>query len=213
MANKLLLIGKSGTGKSTSLRTLNEKETAIIKCVNKKLPFRKGDDKFKSLYLSTSQEIVNTIASIIAKAPHIKVIVLDDIFYNTAYENFRRVAEKGYTKYSEMAKSLFDIITLPDAVKREDLTFIYITHSETNPNTLETDVKTIGKMIDSQLGIAGLFTIVLESCIVDGEYKFLTHNIAGNSVVKTPIEMFEEGTEDYIPNDMKFVLDRIEEYY
>lgn len=210
MAEKLLLIGKSGTGKSTSLRTLNPKETAILKCVNKKLPFKKGDSIFKSMYLSTAPEIAKTVSDIINKAPHIKTIVLDDVFYNMAFENFRRVSEKGYNKYTEMAKNVFDLITMPDVINRDDLTFIFITHSETNPNTMETDVKTLGKMLDSQLGIAGLFTIVLESCIVDGEYKFLTHNITGSSVVKTPMDMFDE---DYIDNDMDYVLKKIKEYY
>ncbi len=211
MAEKLLLIGKSGSGKTTSLRNLNPKETAILKCVNKKLPFKKGDSTFKALYLPTTQEIVQAVSNIVLKAPHIKTIVLDDIFYNMAFENFRRVSEKGYNKYTEMAKNMFDIITMPDVIKdRDDLVFIFITHSDTNPNTMETDVKTLGKMLDSQLGIAGLFTVVLETAIVDGEYKFLTHNISGNSVVKTPLGMFEE---DYIDNDLSIVLKAMKEYY
>lgn len=211
MAEKILIIGKSGTGKSTSLRTLNPKETAILKCVNKKLPFKKGDSTFKSMYLPTTQEITKTVAEILIKAPHIKTIVLDDVFYNMAFENFRRVQEKGYNKYTEMAKNLFDIVTMPDAVKdRDDLVFVFMTHSDTNPNTLETDVKTLGKMLDSQLGIAGLFTVVLESCVVDGEYKFLTHNVTGSSVVKSPMDMFEE---DYIDNDMSYVIEKLKEYY
>lgn len=215
MVEKLLLIGRSGVGKSTSLRNLDPNTTAILKCVNKKLPFKKGDTNFKSMYVPTAQDITSAVAKIITKAPHIKTIVLDDVFYSMAFENFRRSSDKGYQKFTDMAKQMFDIITLPDSLPEEvaskrDITFIYITHSETNPNTMETDIKTIGKMLESQLGIAGLFTIVLEAMIVDGEYKILTHNINGNSVVKTPMGMFED---DYIDNDMKYVLDKIKEYY
>lgn len=208
-SEKILLIGKSGTGKSTSIRNLDKNTTAILKCVNKKLPFKKGDKDFKSMYVSNVQELLGVISQIV-KSQNYKTIVIDDLFYISSYENFRRVSEKGYTKFTDIAKNMFDIVTLPDMIQRDDLTFIFITHSETNPNTLETDVKTIGKMIDSQLGIAGLFTMVLESTILDGEYKFLTHNITGSSVVKTPMEMFED---DYIDNDLKIVLDTMKEYY
>lgn len=209
MAEKILIIGRPGTGKSTSIRNLDKDSTAILKCVNKRLPFRKGDTQFKSMYISNVQEMVSVMAQLIKNQKY-KTIIIDDLFYISSYENFRRVGEKGYTKFTDIAKNLFDIITIPDMIQRDDLTFIFLTHSETNPNTFETDVKTIGKMIDSQLGIAGLFTVVLETAIVDGEYKFLTHNINGNSVVKSPIDMFDE---DYIDNDLNLVLKAIKEYY
>lgn len=213
MAEKLLLIGRSGTGKSTSLRNLDPNETAILKCVNKRLPFRKGDTTFKSIYCPDPQSIINTVHKIITKAHHIKTIIIDDLFYLSSFENFKRVNDKGFSKFTDMAKNTFDVITLPDYIDREDLVFIFITHSETNPTTMETDVKTIGKMLDSQLGIAGLFTMVIETAIIDGQYKFLTHNINGSSVVKTPIGMFEEGEQDYIDNDLSIVLKAIKEYY
>lgn len=209
MAEKILLIGRAGSGKSSAIRNLDRESTAILKCVNKKLPFRKGDKDFKSMYVSNVQELM-TILSQLVKNTKYTTIILDDLFYLSSYENFRRVSEKGYNKFTDIAKNLFDVVTLPDMIQRDDLTFIFITHSETNPTTLETDVKTIGKMIDSQLGIAGLFTMVLEATIIDGEYKFLTHNITGNSVVKTPMGMFED---DYIDNDLKIVLDTMKEYY
>lgn len=201
--------GYKVTHNSTSLRNLDKESTAILKCVNKKLPFKKGDKDFTSMYISDVPTLLNTIAKLV-KMPKYKTIIVDDLFYISSYENFRRVAEKGYNKFTDIAKNMFDILTIPDMVQRDDLTFIFITHSDTNPNTLETDVKTIGKMIDSQLGIAGLFTMVLEATVIDGEYKFLTHNISGNSVVKTPMGMFED---DYIDNDLQIVLNAMKEYY
>ena len=201
--------GYKVTHNSTSLRNLDKESTAILKCVNKKLPFKKGDKDFTSMYISDVPTLLNTIAKLV-KMPKYKTIIVDDLFYISSYENFRRVAEKGYTKFTDIAKNMFDILTIPDMIQRDDLTFIFITHSDTNPNTLETDVKTIGKMIDSQLGIAGLFTMVLEATVIDGEYKFLTHNISGNSVVKTPMGMFED---DYIDNDLQIVLNAMKEYY
>ncbi|MGL5051257.1 MAG: hypothetical protein ACRC6E_11640, partial [Fusobacteriaceae bacterium] len=81
MARKVLVIGGSGSGKSTSLRNLVPTETAIIKCQSKELPFKKGDVKFKSMLCTRAEEVVKMIANIIQKAPHIKNIVIDDLIY------------------------------------------------------------------------------------------------------------------------------------
>lgn len=212
MAKKILIIGKSGSGKSSSLRNLDPKTTAIIKCQSKEIPFKKGDANFKSVVCKSAQEIGNMVAKVLKEAPHIKNIIIDDLFYLSSHQNFQRVSEKGYNKFTEMAKEVYDVITLPDLIAREDLTFVFITHSETNAVTLETDVKTIGKMLDSQLNIAGLFTMVLEAhaMTIEGAYKFKTHNIDGNSVVKTPMGMFED---DFIDNDVTVVLNAMKEYY
>ncbi|MGL5962675.1 MAG: ATP-binding protein [Cetobacterium sp.] len=211
MARKLLVIGGSGTGKSTSLRTLVPGETAIIKCVNKELPFKKGDTTFKSMMCTDAETIIRTITSILQKAPHIKNIVIDDLIYLSVKTFMDRSKEKGYEKFTDIANDLYRVITIPDLISnRPDLTFIYLTHSETNSQTLETNVRSIGKAIAEKVVVEGLFTVVLESMVSNGEYLFKTHNTSGNSVVKTPLDMFKE---DEIPNDMSLVLKAMKEYY
>ncbi len=213
MARKILVIGKTGSGKSSSLENLDSKETIIIKCQDKELPFKKGDSKFKCIPADTGMDVVNAVKTIITKAPQVKTIVIDDLFYISSRHNMSKVSEVGYKKFTEIAVEMYNIVSIPDTLKdRTDLTFIFITHSETNPTTFETDVKNIGKMIDSQVNIAGLFTIVLEAqaSTVEGAYKFKTHNLDGNSVVKTPRGMFEES---YIDNDMALVIKTMKEYY
>lgn len=209
-AKKVLVIGASGSGKSSSIRNLNDKETAVIKCINKELPFKKGDDNFKSMVCSKAVDVVNTVGAILQKAPHIKNIIIDDLIYLSVSSFMTRSKEKGYEKYTDLANELYSVLTLPESVNRDDVTFIYLTHSETNPTTMETNVRTIGKVISEKVVPEGLFTIVLEATNLDGEYKFLTHNITGNSIVKTPMGMFED---DYIDNDLKIVLETMKEYY
>lgn len=211
MARKVLIIGSSGSGKSTSLRNLNPDETAIFKCINKELPFKKGDSKFKSIVVSKAEDIVKNVGLILQKRPSIKNIVIDDLIYLSVNTFMNRSKEKGYDKFTDLANELYSVLTLPEQIpNRDDLTFIYLTHSETNPNTMETNVRTIGKVISEKVVPEGLFTIVLEAVCDNGEYKFLTHNITGSSVVKTPMDMFDE---DYIANDMDYVLKKIKEYY
>lgn len=210
MAKKVLIIGSSGSGKSTSLRNLDPKETAIIKCINKELPFKKGDSKFKSIVCNKAEDVVKNISLILQKAPHIKTVVIDDLIYLSVQTFMSRSKEKGYDKFTDLASELYSVLTLPDVLQKDDITFIFLTHSETNPTTMETNVRTIGKMISEKVVPEGLFTIVLEAVCDNGEYKFLTHNLSGNSVVKSPMGMFDE---DYIDNDLTLVLKAIKEYY
>lgn len=213
MAKKILIIGKTGSGKSTSLEHLDPKETVIIKCQNKELPFKKGDTKFKSMYVDSGLEIVKAVETITTKAPQVKNIIIDDLFYMMARHNMNKVSEVGYKKFTEMATEVFHVVSIPDKItNRDDLTFVFITHSTTDPITMETDVKNIGKMVDSQVNLAGMFTVVLEAqaYTLEGQYKFKTHNTDGSSVVKTPRGMFED---DYIDNDLNIVLKAMKEYY
>lgn len=211
MAKKVLIIGGSGTGKSTSLRNLDPKETAIIKCQSKELPFKKGDEKFKSMLCTKADEVVKTIATILQKAPHIKNIIIDDLIYISVKTFMERSKEKTFDKFTDIAWDLYSVLNIPDMIQnRNDLTFFYLTHSEVDSKTMQTNVRSIGKAISEKVVMEGLFTIVLESVVENGEYLFLTHNVHGTSVVKTPMDMFEE---DYIPNDLTLVLKALKEYY
>lgn len=212
----VLLMGASGSGKSTSLRNLPPEETAIINITNKPMPFRKKENttivSLKDFLKQGEKEVAydelykRIIATI--KATKKKIIVIDDSSYLMTFENFEKATNKGYDKFTTMAKNYYDLIK--SAISCEDEKIVYIiTHEEIDDVNQLYRPKTIGKMLSNQLVIEGLFSIVLRSLYKNGEYIFQTQS-DGNSVAKSPIDMFENKE---IPNDLFEVDKAIREYY
>ncbi len=200
MGQKVLIIGQSGTGKSTSLRNFAKDEVCLIKTINKQLPFR---GKFEETYVTDkATEIVNKM-----KATDKKVVVIDDAQYVMGNEFFRRALEKGYDKFSDIGKNFFDILSATDYLP-EDVIVYFLLHTETD-NEGNIKVKTIGRMLDEKLTVEGTATIVLMSKVVDGVYTFQTQN-SGHDVCKSPMGMFQNYL---IDNDLKMVDGIIREYY
>lgn len=200
MGQKVLIIGQSGTGKSTSLRNFDKNEVCLIKTINKQLPFR---GKFEETYVTDkATEIVAKM-----KATKKKVIVIDDAQYVMGNEFFRRALEKGYDKFSDIGKNFFDILSATDYLP-EDVIVYFLLHTETDTEG-NIKVKTIGRMLDEKLTVEGTATIVLMSKVVDGVYSFQTQN-SGKDVCKSPMEMFKNYL---IDNDLKMVDGIIREYY
>lgn len=212
----VLIMGASGSGKSTSLRNLPAKETAIINITNKPMPFRNKDGKTivtlkdfakegeKDL---TYEELYKRIIATI-KGTKKKIIVIDDSSYMMAFENFEKATNKGYDKFTTMAKNYYDLIKSAISCGDEKIVYV-ITHEEIDDVNQLYRPKTIGKMLSNQLVIEGLFSIVLRSMYKNGEYIFQTQN-DGTSVCKSPMDMFQEKE---IPNDL-FEVDKIvREYY
>lgn len=200
MGQKVLIIGQSGTGKSTSLRNFAKDEVCLIKTINKQLPFR---GKFEETYVSDkSTEIVKKM-----KATDKKVIVIDDGQYTMGNEFFRRALEKGYDKFSDIGKNFYDILAATDELPEDVIVYILLhTEKDTDGNI---KIKTIGKMLDEKLTIEGTATIVLMSNVVDGAYTFQTQN-SGKDICKSPMGMFKNYL---IDNDLKMVDGIIREYY
>ena len=212
----VLLMGASGSGKSTSLRNLPAKETAIINITNKPMPFRNKDGKTivtlqdfmkegenELAYGELYQRIITTI-----KKTNKKIIVIDDSSYMMTFENFEKATNKGYDKFTTMAKNYYDLIKSAISCGDEKIVYV-ITHEEIDDVNQLYRPKTIGKMLSNQLVIEGLFSIVLRSLYKNGEYIFQTQN-DGTSVCKAPMDMFEKKE---IPNDL-FEVDKIvREYY
>ena len=212
----VLLMGASGSGKSTSLRNLPAEETAIINITNKPMPFRNKDNKtivtlenFKKEgekelpYEELYKRIIATI-----KTTKKKIIVIDDSSYMMAFENFEKSTSKGYDKFTTMAKNYYDLIKSAISCGDEKIVYI-ITHEEIDDVNQLYRPKTIGKMLSNQLVIEGLFSIVLRSVYKNGEYIFQTQN-DGTSVCKSPMDMFSQKE---IPNDLFEVDKVIREYY
>lgn len=212
----VLLMGASGSGKSTSLRNLPAEETAIINITNKPMPFRNKDNKtivtLKDFVkegekdLSYEELYKRIIATI--KATKKKIIVIDDSSYMMAFENFEKATNKGYDKFTTMAKNYYDLIKSAISCGDEKIVYV-ITHEEIDDVNQLYRPKTIGKMLSNQLVIEGLFSIVLRSVYKNGEYIFQTQN-DGTSVCKSPMDMFEQKE---IPNDLFEVDKIIREYY
>ena len=128
MSNKILILGESGTGKSTSLRNLNSNETYIIQVVRKDLPFRgwKGKYNEKNLaVVNTVKKIEGYLSNISEKAPHIKTVIIDDFQYLMSGEYMRRAKETGFQKFTDIGKNAYDILMYPDNL-RDDLTVIFL---------------------------------------------------------------------------------------
>ena len=212
----VLIMGASGSGKSTSLRNLPAEETAIINITNKPMPFRKKDNMtivtLKDFLKEGEKEIAydefykRIIATI--KATKKKIIVIDDSSYLMSFENFEKATNKGYDKFTTMAKNYYDLIKAAISCDDEKIVYV-IMHEEVDDVNQLFRPKTTGKMLSNQLVIEGLFSIVLRSMYKNGEYIFQTQN-DGTSVCKSPMGMFENRE---IPNDLYEVDKIIREYY
>lgn len=218
MANSILIIGPSGSGKSSGMRNLNHKETFCLSVLDKPLPFKgyrkhykpiKNWDDNEGNYYATDdwQRIIKCIRMVNEKRPEIKVLVLDDMQYVLASEFMRRSAENGYAKYSELANHYWQIINAAQSC-RDDLVTIFISHNEVDNNGVS-KIKTIGKLLDEKITIEGMFSTVLESRSTDDGYFFVTQN-DGMSTCKSPFQMFDS---KLIDNDLNFVIEKMNEYY
>ncbi len=217
MSNTILVIGDSGVGKSTSLRNLDPESTFIINVLGKPLPFRGFKFKYTALsedgmtgnYLRTDvhQSISKIIKGINEKRPDIKTLVIDDFQYTMANEFMAKALEKGFDKFTEIAKNAWEVLKQMSNC-RNDLNCIVLSHSDTDVNG-KVKCKTIGKLLDDKIVLEGMFTIVLHALMQDGRYKFLTQT-EGNYLAKSPMGMFED---KFIDNDMQFVLEKIHNYY
>jgi RNase adaptor protein for sRNA GlmZ degradation len=217
MSNTSLIIGESGTGKSTSIRNLEPSETFIINVLNKPLPFRgykkhytrvSPDGMTGNYYASDVYEHIElVIKKINAKRPEIKTLILDDFQYLMANEFMNRALERGYDKFSEIGKHAHDLLKMLPTL-RDDLDVFILTHSESNEQG-KMKIKTIGKMLDEKITIEGMYAMVLQTELMNGTYNFITQGDARH-IAKSPMGMFEERN---IPNDLAFVKQKMSSYY
>lgn len=203
MAQMVLVMGESGTGKSTSMRNCDPAATAVVNPVGKPLPFK---NHFEMLNNETDAGKICKYMKEQAAAGK-KLIVVDDFQYILAVPYMNRIKETGWDKYNDFGSNYFEIINvckeLPD-----DVVVAYMTHLETLDNGLVT-VKLIGKLLREKITIEGLFTVVLRTGVNEGKYYFYTQN-SGKDTVKSPLGMFKSYA---IDNDLNYVADKIRNFY
>ena len=201
MGLPVLILGESGSGKSTSLRNFNKDELVIYNVAGKPLPFRGGTQLNRADNVS-----YNTIMQNMSKKKF-RCYVIDDSQYLLAFELFGRVAEKTYDKFTEMAVHFYDLIQFVIRQMPPDCIVYFLHHTDDIDGKVK--AKTVGKMLNEKLTVEGLFSIVLLAKNLDGRYIFRTHS-DGRDTVKTPMDMFGQ---DEIDNDLKAVDAAIREYY
>ena len=203
MATAVLILGESGTGKSTSLRNFEAGEVAVINVSGKPLPFRK---KLPMVNTDDYKKIMEYLPKIVEKG--IKTIVIDDSNYLMTNAYMRQADIKGYDKFTTMAQNHWNLVYFVEKILPDDVIVYFMSHIDRDQLGNER-AKTVGKMIDSAVTFEGMFSIVLKTKVVDGKYFFCTHN-SGFDTVKSPMDMF---TSDEIPNDLKLVDQTIRDYY
>ena len=225
MSNLVIILGASGTGKSTSIRTLNPQETVVINVLGKDLPFKGSRANYSKEKLNNIQSanwdgIQSMLQSISKNKPDIHNIVIDDAIYIMRTEFFDRSKEAGYTKYNELADHFRRIISVGNSL-RSDITVFMMLHIE--PVEVEGSIvgykaSTVGKLLDKMYNpIESVSINLFSQPKYDDKEKptfgFYTHPMKVDGIeipAKSPEGMFEE---DFIPNDLQLIVNKMKEYY
>lgn len=199
MGIAVMILGASGSGKSTSLRNFEPDEVGVFNVASKPLPFRK---KLKVVNNATYGLITKVLSN-----PQLKKYVIDDSQYLMAFESFDHAKETGYGKFTNMALNFRNLIDYVIKKTPDDVIVYFLHHTELSEDG-RLKAKTLGKMLDNQLTVEGLFSIVL-LCQTEGSEHYFITNSDGSNPAKSPLDMFPMR----IDNDLKFVDKTIREYY
>lgn len=200
MGVPVMIIGESGTGKSTSLRNFKNGEIAVINVSKKMLPFK---TEFATLATDNYQQITTALRN--GKSAS---FAIDDSTYLMVNAYMRTAKVGGYQKYTDMALDFWNLVqfVINDLPKNKIVYFLGHLERDNNGNE---KFKTVGRMLDSTVTLEGLFTVVLKTVVQDGRYLFATQN-NGADTVKSPMGMFQS---NLIGNDLKEVDKAIRAYW
>ncbi len=210
MAIPVLIMGRSGSGKTYSIKNFAPEEVGVISVEKGRLPFKtaiktvripKYNDSSRT-YAQLNAAKYAWLENVIIKSKA-KSIVIDDSQYLLVNELFDRAKEKGYDKFTDMAVNFRNLIHFINDLEQDDKIVYFLHHTELDTDGRE-KAKTIGRMLDEKLTVEGCFDIVL-FC---QDHKFYTQ-ANGQSTAKSPEDMFELE----IPNDLKAVDVAIRDYY
>ena len=199
MGIPVLILGESGSGKTASLRNFEAEEVGIFNVAGKPLPFRK---QLKKVNNATYADIIKGL-----KLGKVKSYVIDDSQYLMAFEMFDKAKEMGYNKFTDVALNFRNLVDFIIKGTPNDYIIYFLHHTE-QTETGKNKAKTSGKMLDNQLTLEGLFSIVL-LCKTDGKEHYFETQSDGFTTCKSPMEMFDMK----IDNDLKMVDITIRNYY
>jgi hypothetical protein len=210
MSIATLILGSSGTGKSTSLRKLDPAKTFLIQCIKKPLPF-KAEGWTRRLNMKTAGNVYQTvnpleIEKLMRTSPH-DVFVIDDYQAVMVAELMNRSSEKGYDKFTDIGKHAWDIFNTAGELAEHRRVYI-LAHTQTD-DFGQVRMKTVGKLVDQHIVPEGFFTIVLRTEVINGNYKFTTQT-NGQDCAKSPMGMFPDS---HIDNDLAAVDEAICDFY
>ena len=205
-----MIIGTSGSGKTTSLEKLDPKQTFYIDADGKGLSWkgwRKQYNKENKNYFQCDapEQIFSLMQTIDEKQKQIKFLVIDTLNGCMVADEMRRAKEKTYDKWMDLAQSVYGIVDYANKM-RDDLTVILIGHTQTSDDGF-TCMLTNGRKLNKICLESKMTTVLLSRINDNGEYVFETR--AKNSTAKTPRGAFDV---DEIPNDITLVIDALKDY-
>lgn len=209
MSVAVMVLGESGTGKSTSLRNFDPSKTLLIQCIKKPLPFKakgwllRNKDNDGNVFQNDSPAAIEKAM----RASRHEVVVIDDYQAVMVNELMSRSAERGYDKFTDIGKSAWNIFNAAGSLAEHRRIYI-LAHTNTD-EVGNVRMKTVGRMVDQTLVPEGYFTIVLRTEVVNGVYQFSTQT-NGKDCCKSPMGMFDERL---IDNDLAAVDRTICDYY
>lgn len=225
MANICIIMGESGTGKSTSIKGLDPKETVVLNLLSKRLPFKGSlamyNAENKNIFnVDSSDKIVNLVGIIDQKLAHIKNLIIDDCSYLMRKEQFARAKERGFDKFVDIALHMQQVIAACER-SRDDLNVFIMFHVEPvmdRTTMVGYKIATVGKMVDQSYNPVEVVPVVLFADTTFDEhgkatYQFITRRKTSDNVVipaKSPDGMFDSET---IPNDLSLVVKAMNDYY
>lgn len=208
MAVVCIIYGKSGAGKSRSIKGFGPDDVTVVKALEKEFPFR------NTFNYITQTDDLRKIAGVILKAKT-NAVVVDDFGYTMVNAWMREHSKKGsgssvfdtYNNIADTVWAFMDFITDNSKVPRDRI--VYLTMLEDKNDAGETRLATIGRILDEKAPLAGRVTIVLRAVVKDGQHVFIT-NTEGSDIAKSPEGMFADAV---IPNDLAAVDKAIRDYW
>lgn len=217
MPRPVLIVGRTGSGKSTSISKLDPEKTCLISIskTEKPLPwkgFSKGYVNKRNLFYVDTATRVEAILEALKKQTKFTTVIIDDAQYIMAFEFLKRCSETGFTKFNQMAQNFINIIEMLNSIPNINKFILMHDDTELVDGMQVRKAKTLGKMIDSTISLEGLFDTVLFTEVIKGdsgmEYYFRVKP-DGLSTAKSPVGMFDQ---ELIPNDLSIVVKALEEY-